>query len=611
MREPLPIQQLQRSSTHIQFPSTVPFQTVTSQRPSHLPPGMFQNLLSYSNQPIAGRLKYYLAVWHLITRDPWVLQVAQSYQIQFTSTPVQMNPPQNGRISGEDQLLIDQEVQELLAKQAVHSRAWERGWQFIMVQAAQTTTRGLSALFRSTQKGWGAQASYKPETPKQFCTLRAFQNGINTHAKRSFKKRRLFSENRLKGRIPDSTCLERPPEVPSISLEGLTSGVCMPSIRPCERSKSVHKAYETSPVSFATERHSTHSLPRRLSYNGRISTTCPTACGNSTKSFRGTGVCSTLSKVTVNTIPSDRVFGVRSKLCQYDLESPKGQNKESPSKLSTTTRQPSNFGSGVVKIPGPTIFVNSGSISCPTALLLPPTSQEFCPEKTEILRSSGQPRFRGPSGGSVVEKQSCCMEREGPTPTSDRPNNRNRCIPPGVGGPLPRSVNRGEMVATREHTSHKLPRAPSRVLSSQMFYQIQGKSPGTPAYGQCHSGNLHKQNGGHPLSPSVSTSQESVGLASQSQCIALSPVYSRDTEHTDRPRVEGIPRLQRLETEPNCFQQPVSEMGTSRHRPFRIPPDISIRPLCELETRPFGNTYGCVHPQLGDISGAMHFPPSQ
>jgi hypothetical protein len=34
-----------------------------------------------------------------------------------------MNPPppqKNGRISGEDQLLIDQEVQELLAKQAVH-----------------------------------------------------------------------------------------------------------------------------------------------------------------------------------------------------------------------------------------------------------------------------------------------------------------------------------------------------------------------------------------------------------------------------------------------------------------------------------------------------------
>jgi hypothetical protein len=31
-----------------------------------------------------------------------------------------VNPPQNGHISGEDQLLIDQEVQELLAKQVVH-----------------------------------------------------------------------------------------------------------------------------------------------------------------------------------------------------------------------------------------------------------------------------------------------------------------------------------------------------------------------------------------------------------------------------------------------------------------------------------------------------------
>ncbi|CAB3999869.1 Hypothetical predicted protein, partial [Paramuricea clavata] len=172
------------------------------------------------------------------------------------------------------------------------------------IQCEGTTSHSTTSEY---PKRVGAQASYKPEGPKQFCTSQAFQNGINTHVKISFKKRRLFRENRLKGCIPDSTCLERPPEVPLISLEGLTYGVCMPSIRPCERSKSVHKAYETSPVSFATERHSTHSLRRRLSYNGRISTTCPTACGNSTKSIRGTGVCSKLSKVTVNTIPTDRM----------------------------------------------------------------------------------------------------------------------------------------------------------------------------------------------------------------------------------------------------------------------------------------------------------------
>ena len=47
----------------------------------------------------------------------------------------------------------------------------------------------------------------------------------------------------------------------------------------------------------------------------------------------------------------------------------------------------------------------------------------------------------------------------------------------------------------------------------------------------------------------------------------------------DRPRVEGIPRLQRLETEPNCFQQPVSEMGTSRHRlTFQFDHYVSWRP---------------------------------
>jgi hypothetical protein len=171
------------------------------------------------------------------------------------------------------------------------------------------------------------------------------------------------------------------------------------------------------------------------------------------------------------------------------------------------------------------------------------------------------------------------------------------------GGPLPRSVNRGEMVATREHTSHKLPRAPSRALSSQMFYQIHVTAV---TY-------INKMGGTH--SRLLSQLAKNLWDWCLSHNVLLSAQYIPGIQNiqADRPRVEGIPRprvegIQRLETEPNCFQQPVSEMGTFRHRPFCIPPDISIRPLCELETRPFGNTYGCVHPQLDNISGLCISP---
>ena len=106
---------------------------------------MFHNLLSYRNLPIAGRLKHYLLAWEQITKDPWVLQVTQGYQIQFMTEPVQTHTPVSMFTTQEDQNLIDQEVQELLAKQAVH-----------FVSKNSQNTRGfISSLFVVPKKGGG------------------------------------------------------------------------------------------------------------------------------------------------------------------------------------------------------------------------------------------------------------------------------------------------------------------------------------------------------------------------------------------------------------------------------------------------------------------------
>ena len=104
--------------------------------------------------------------------------------------------------------------------------------------------------FCSSQKRWGAPAGHKLKTLEQFSALRTLQNGVNKHVKRSFKKRRLFSEDRLKGCISDSAGLEGTPKVPSISMEGLPSGVCLSPLWSRECSKSVHQTYETGSVNF-------------------------------------------------------------------------------------------------------------------------------------------------------------------------------------------------------------------------------------------------------------------------------------------------------------------------------------------------------------------------
>lgn len=106
---------------------------------------MFENLLSSSNLPLAGRLKHFLPAWEQITRDPWVLQVVLGYQIQFIDNPVQNRPPALIPNSQAHQIIIDQEVQELLSKGAVH-----------YVQPSPYQEPGfISSLFVVPKKGGG------------------------------------------------------------------------------------------------------------------------------------------------------------------------------------------------------------------------------------------------------------------------------------------------------------------------------------------------------------------------------------------------------------------------------------------------------------------------
>ena len=72
------------------------------------------------NIPPTGRLKYFQPVWQRITQNPWVLQVIQGYQLELLSTPTQHLQLTFPRLTQVEQKVLDQEVQELLDKQAVH-----------------------------------------------------------------------------------------------------------------------------------------------------------------------------------------------------------------------------------------------------------------------------------------------------------------------------------------------------------------------------------------------------------------------------------------------------------------------------------------------------------
>ena len=107
---------------------------------------MFRNVLNFPNNlPQAGRLKHFLATWEQITKDPWVLQVVSGYQIEFLDNPVQRNTPPPIPSSLDHQTIIDQEVWELLSKEAVH---------FVQPDSLQEPGF-ISSLFVIPKKGGG------------------------------------------------------------------------------------------------------------------------------------------------------------------------------------------------------------------------------------------------------------------------------------------------------------------------------------------------------------------------------------------------------------------------------------------------------------------------
>ena len=192
--------------------------SIVPARPSHLPSGMFRDFLNFPNNlPQAGQVKHFLATWEQITKDPRVLQVVSGYQIEFLDNPVQRNTPPPIPCSLDHQTIIDQEVWELLSKEAVH-----------FVQPDSLQEPGFIKLpFCNTQKGWGPQASDKSKTPKLFHPIRTLQNGVHTHVKRSFKERGLHGENRPQRRMSGGFQLP-PSEVGSPEYRPL----CLPSLLP-------------------------------------------------------------------------------------------------------------------------------------------------------------------------------------------------------------------------------------------------------------------------------------------------------------------------------------------------------------------------------------------
>ena len=139
---------------------------------------MYQKPSNLLNLPLEGRLKHFLTIWEQLTGDLWVLQVESGYLMEFTSTPIQLHPPNPVQTSLEHQVHIDQEVQELISKNAVH-----------YISPSHSQEPGLiSTLFAVHKKGGGLRPVINLKPLNQFIPYEHFKMESIFNAKGSFNK---------------------------------------------------------------------------------------------------------------------------------------------------------------------------------------------------------------------------------------------------------------------------------------------------------------------------------------------------------------------------------------------------------------------------------------
>ena len=124
-----------------------------------------------------GRLKHCLVNWQLICKDPWRLQAIEGYQLDFTSLPYQSRYPQGIIHTQAESNLIENEVQDLLTKQAIHP-----------VSVGQRQDEFVSNLFLVPKKGGGQRPVINLKHLNQFVKYEHFKME-NIHMLRDLLKK--------------------------------------------------------------------------------------------------------------------------------------------------------------------------------------------------------------------------------------------------------------------------------------------------------------------------------------------------------------------------------------------------------------------------------------
>ena len=271
--------------------------------------------LSISAPCLAGRLAHYVRNWEVITQDRWVLQAIMGYKLDLLQTPHQGRRSAVLHHSLTDQALITEEVQELLAKQAIK-------------KTQISPNSFISQLFLVEKKGGGPETSCQPESSEQFRAIRTLQNGRPPHSPGSDSDRGSHDQTRSERCISSDPNTSGSPTSPPISVDGKDVPVQVPSLRTDISSKGIYRGAQATNCKTSTDGDLVSGLPGQHPYPPSQQGGVRVLSSADLQPVQSTGLGNQHQKIYTDTPTGHRILGISDKFSDSTDSDATGEAEE-------------------------------------------------------------------------------------------------------------------------------------------------------------------------------------------------------------------------------------------------------------------------------------------
>ena len=458
--------------------------------------------------------------------------------------------------------------------------------------------------FLGSQEGWGPQANNQPEKAELLCPTPSLQDGGNTYAKRPLKARGFYGQDRPEGRLLCGADKRAGQEIPEVQVERSNVSVQLPTFWTVMRSLGLYQDNQGSSSSPEGDGRENYNVHRRYADHGRVGDLAERPCQRSGVPPREPRFRDQLPQIVAGTQESLRVPRLPSRLDVHGTETSRGQDQEHQrgSKEDSGGR-PCN-GLDTIQSPGEDECGHKGHLYGPSVLSAIASRAATSPKQVlSGLQYPNPPVADGEGGARVVEHPLHKLEWAEPNSQETQRIPRDGRLANRVGSSLSGRQNWRPLVPGGAKPPHQLPRDAGSILGFQMLLQGGEEHSHSVENGQYVGHSLHKQKGRDSVPNPEQTEQGILAVVHGEGHNSTSPAPGRSPELYRGCRIQSNERQIRLDAESKRVSSNQPQTGSTGSGSLCLQTDCPTPLLCELETGPGGNSYGCFHHDLDGPKG--------